>query len=314
MLIVAGGYEGGLVGVEAPDPSEASASSPSSINSSVAPDEKSLAFRFLCSQGSIRCLALGLDFLCCGGSDETVQVYGLRNRKKHGDLLLSDGCITSVGAVGTIANGLLLIGNEHGLLHVYSVRHLNLLKQLKGHKRSITSVSVHPNGELALSVSEDATVRLWDLKTFVCVFYSRLNGPSLAVEWHSDGKRYYILSESQLLLLSLSEDTSPCVQKAGISLKYCCATWVGDSVAVGCKSGAVVVYSPGSETPIVKDGVHTKRIKAITSFSGCIVTADSDGMLVCASVASGKGPGLSLSELWRYDVEMRVNALGCCAK
>ncbi|GFE53011.1 p21-activated kinase-interacting protein 1, putative [Babesia ovis] len=303
MLVIAGGYEGGLVGVEIPDPSEASSAS------SLAPGDNALAFRFLCSQGSIRCLALGSDFLCCGGSDETVQIYGLRHRKKHGDLMLSDGCITAVGAVGTIADGLILVGNEHGALQVYSVRSLKLLKSLKGHKRSITSVSVHPNGELALSVSEDATVRLWDLKTFVCVFYSRLNEPAIAVQWHTGGQSYYILSESQLLQLSLSEDTKPCIYKAESGKKYTCAAWIDDSIAVGCRSGAIVLYLASSTTPVIKDSVHKRRIKAITSLPGCIVSADSDGTLVCSGVRMGKNP--TILELWRYDVDMRVNALAC---
>ncbi|GIX61689.1 WD40 repeat-like protein [Babesia caballi] len=307
MLLITGGYEGGLVGLDI----SMSPETTSSASSPQEPTEDSIAFRFLCSQGSIRCLALGADFLCCGGADESVQVYGLRHRKKHGDLLLSDGCITALGASGSIDRGILLVGNEHGSLQVFGVRNLDLLKQLKGHKRSVTSVSVHPNGELALSVSEDASLRLWDLRTFLCVFYSRLNEPLLSVQWHPSGTDYFILSESQLLKLSLSEDVKPSVYKAVEAGKYSCASWVGDLVAVGCRSGAVALYSPGSQEDAIVKGVHQKRIKAVTTVGGCIITADSDGLLVCSAVASGCKLSPSLAELWRYNVDMRVNVLTC---
>ncbi|GBE59277.1 p21-activated kinase-interacting 1, putative [Babesia ovata] len=262
------------------------------------------------SQGSIRCLALGSDFLCCGGSDETVQVYGLRHRKKHGDLLLSGGCITALGAKGSIANGLLLVGDEHGSLQLFDVLKLELKKQLKGHKGAVTAISVHPNGELALSVSEDATLRLWDLNTCLCVFFSRLNEPAIGVQWHPDGEDYFILSESQLLKLSLSEGAKPSIHKAD-KTKYCCASWIGDSIAVGCRSGAVVIYPPGAESGTDISGVHSKRIKAITSLSGRIVTADSDGTVLCSSVVSDNSEPPKLVEMWRFNVEMRVNCLTC---
>ncbi|EDO07939.1 WD domain G-beta repeat family protein [Babesia bovis T2Bo] len=305
MLLIAGGYEGGLVGLDVPQIDEALGFDSSSIHS----EQVTLAFRFLCSQGSIRCLALGSDFLCCGGSDETVQIYGLRHRKKHGDLMLSDGCITAIGAVGSISNGLILVANEHGALDVYSSRHLGHLKQLKGHKAPVTSISIHPNGELALSVSEDFTLRLWDVKTFMCVFYSRLKEPIIGAEWHGDGKTYYILLESQLLIFSLSEDVKPQLYKAEGGQKHTCASWFGTYVAVGCRSGSVVLYPVVPGIPVCSGKLHTKRIKGIVGMSGCIVTVDSDGILVFLKVTDNNG--VVFSELFRYGVEMRVNVLIC---
>jgi protein MAK11 len=34
---------------------------------------------------------------------------------------------------------------------------------LSGHKEAITSISIHPSGKLALSVSKDNTMKLWNL-------------------------------------------------------------------------------------------------------------------------------------------------------
>ena len=34
---------------------------------------------------------------------------------------------------------------------------------LSGHKEPITSISIHPSGKLALSVSKDNTMKLWNL-------------------------------------------------------------------------------------------------------------------------------------------------------
>ncbi|KAK1444808.1 hypothetical protein BgAZ_107140 [Babesia gibsoni] len=303
MLIIAGGYEGGIIGVDVPLSQEGSPST--------GPNDDYIRFRFICSQGSIRCLALGADVLSCGGTDETVQVYTLNNRKKHGDLLLSEGCITALGLSGGLSKGQLLVGNENGGLAVYGLRHLELLKQLKGEKTAITSLSVHPNGELALSVSEAGGLRLWDLKTFLCVFYNKLNEPAIKVEWHPSGEDYYILSENQLLKLSLNEETKPCLYKAQNANKHTCAAWVGTSIAVGCRSGDVIVYPAGIEHGFAISQVHHRRIKAIASKEKLVVTGDSDGVLICSSVMSDEQGSPSLVKHWEYDVGMRVNTLVC---
>lgn len=303
MLIIAGGYEGGIVGLELPSASETSTSQ--------APGDESLAFRFICSQGSIRCLSLGSDYLCCGGTDETVQIYGLKNRKKHGDLLLSDGCITALGSSGSISKGLILVGNEYGGLQVYDTRRLQLLKQLKGDKTAITSLSVHPNAELALSVSEAATVRLWDLKSFLCVFYSKINEPCIKVEWNRSGDKYFILSETQLLQLYLSEESKPLLYKAASGIKHTCATWVGGTVAAGCRSGDVVLYSDKTGKGHLVKQLHGKRIKSIASFKDCLITGDGEGLIICSSVVSDQDGSLTLRKRWEYNVDMRINSVIC---
>ena len=39
------------------------------------------------------------------------------------------------------------------------------LRTLSGHPISARAVAFHPNGELALSASEDRTLKLWELRT-----------------------------------------------------------------------------------------------------------------------------------------------------
>ena len=89
---------------------------------------------------------------------------------------------------------------------------------LSGHKEAITSVAIHPSGKLALSVSKDNTLKLWNLvqgtmqyyiftqsrlpltsRVIVmrspgrCSFTRRLRGAAEKVLWSPSGE-YYLLT------------------------------------------------------------------------------------------------------------------------
>jgi WD40 repeat protein len=74
------------------------------------------------------------------------------------------------------------------------------LNTLEGHKRAAVAASITPNGRLAISGSDDTTVRLWDLRTGICL--KKLEG-------HTD-RVYYTssLSADGLHILSISNDTT----------------------------------------------------------------------------------------------------------
>lgn len=69
---------------------------------------------------------------------------------------------------------------------------------LGGHKTSVTDVAVHPTGKLALSVSKDSTLRLWNLVQGRLAFTRRLKGIGNGVEFSEDGNAYLILYENSI--------------------------------------------------------------------------------------------------------------------
>ncbi|KAK2196993.1 bifunctional WD40-repeat-containing domain superfamily/WD40-YVTN repeat-like-containing domain superfamily/WD40 repeat [Babesia duncani] len=203
MLISAGGYEGGLVGleIEIHTTNVNSSNGKQNVSYSIHP-----AFRFLCSQGSIKCIATGEDFLICGGTDETVQVYNLKKRRKHGELMLSQGSITALGAIGNLKNGTIFVGNELGDISLYDAIDLSLLRTLKGHKKAVSGISIHKDKHVFVSTAQDRTIRLWDLRSYLCIFYTKLNHAPIDVIWSLNGKDYLILSETELLRCSTNEE------------------------------------------------------------------------------------------------------------
>jgi WD40 repeat protein len=91
---------------------------------------------------------------------------------------------------------------------------------LGGHKDTITDFSIHPTGKMALSVSKDHTLKLWNLVqgTLVssvscrfqpddnfflwhlgrCAFTRRLKQPTDQVIWHSTGDYYLLVSTKDI--------------------------------------------------------------------------------------------------------------------
>jgi protein MAK11 len=49
------------------------------------------------------------------------------------------------------------------MLRIWRCHDWECVHVLSGHKEAITSVSIHPSGKLALSVSKDNTMKLWNL-------------------------------------------------------------------------------------------------------------------------------------------------------
>lgn len=114
------------------------------------------------------------------------------------------------------------------MLRIWRCHDWECVHVLSGHKEAITSVSIHPSGKLALSVSKDNTMKLWNLvqgtalttyfaicrsicisivifMTGRCSFTRRLRGAADKVVWHPSGD-YYMLTiqtEVQVSFLSL---------------------------------------------------------------------------------------------------------------
>ena len=59
------------------------------------------------------------------------------------------------------------------------------LKALKGHRREVTSLSMHPSGRIGLTCGRDSTVRLWNLVKGKCAHERRCGTTSGAWQQRS---------------------------------------------------------------------------------------------------------------------------------
>ncbi|UKJ90226.2 hypothetical protein MACJ_001157 [Theileria orientalis] len=307
MLIICGGHEGVLLGlelnldkftkIETEINRTKSKESPNYEQSDVV--DATQCFRVLCSQGSIKCMSLSNNILVCGGSDETVQVYNIEKKRKHGEIMLSEGYITATSVYGGTNRGFILVGNEHGDISMFATRDLSFSKSFKAHKKEITGLSVHPEGKTFISTGEDRYLRLWDLVSKTCVFNTKLDIIPISVEW-SKGTKYLLASERQVLSCSAEDDDFETIATEDKVTSSC---WSGEYIVLGFKSGQVSVYK---EALVATEKVHKKRVKSISSKHGYILTGDSDGIVLCFQLKEDK-----LKLIWKYNIGFRLNVLVC---
>ena len=149
-------------------------------------------FGFNCSAGALKCVAISAHgkYLCCGGTDERIRIFNMAENRSMGELGLHEGAITSLAFFD---DSHLISGSEDSSLRIWRCHDWECLHVLHGHKAAITSVAIHPTGKIALSVSKDNTMKLWNLIQGRCSFTRRLKGPADKVHWHSSGLYYMLI-------------------------------------------------------------------------------------------------------------------------
>lgn len=145
-----------------------------------------LHWGFHCCQGSLRAIAASSSgrYLVCGGSDERLHIFDMRTKRAIGELSKHTGVVTCVEFVGdefmlsgaevSYANSIILILillfiAQDNTICIWRVRDWVCIHILGGHRSVINSIAVHPSGRIALSVSRDSTLRLWNLVEGMCV-------------------------------------------------------------------------------------------------------------------------------------------------
>ena len=75
---------------------------------------------------------------------------------------------------------------------------------MKGHQASIHSIAIHPSGKIALSVSVDHSVRVWNLLLGKQASMTRLQGEGLKVLWNPSGTGYAIMFDQEVGLYDMA--------------------------------------------------------------------------------------------------------------
>lgn len=98
--------------------------------------------------------------LVTGGFNGAIKVWSMNDWRETNRLIGHDqsvncGCITGAG--------ILVTGSTDTTLRVWDLTEEDAVATLKGHKKTVASISAHPKRPLVASASYDTTVRLWDL-------------------------------------------------------------------------------------------------------------------------------------------------------
>lgn len=170
--------------------------------------EMKMSFGFHTSVGSLKAIAVSKSgiYLVCGGMDERIRIYNVMENKSLGDLTAHKGAVT---CLEFFEDSYLFSGSDDCSICIWRVSDWENVHILGGHKASVNDISIHPSGKLALSVSKDNTIKMWNLVQGRLGFTRRLKGPSNSVNWHtgSNGSYYMLASQTELLLHSAADNS-----------------------------------------------------------------------------------------------------------
>ena len=214
--VAAGSYEGSLFGwkitpnsIESNDTSVSSKKSGASKKIVKGAEETSVELQFglHISFGSFKTLAVSKSgkYLAVGGMTERIFLYNMNENKEIGEIFGHTGAITSLAF---FEDSFIISGSEDNTLNVWRVHDRQLLQILGGHKAPVNGFAVHPTGKLAISVSKDNTMKLWNLVQGRCSFTRRLRSVPETVLWNPRGDCYLLATQKEIQLFDINNNNS----------------------------------------------------------------------------------------------------------
>lgn len=243
--------------------------------------------------GSIKSVAVSDQFLVSGGTDECIRIYDLSSRRDIGTLMQQEGTIT---CLSFIDDNFLISGSDDGTLCVWDVRNWTVAKTLRGHKQGVCSLSVHPSGGLALSISKDKTIRTWDLVKGRCAFINNKKEVGNKILWSPKGKHFIIAFDRRIDVYSIDlaapihaiPFTKQIYATTFLNVSLHCLVLIISSKCVffqdrilvtGLDDGSLQLLNVLKNKVIKTEKIHDTRIKDINICKKGIITASSDGVV-----------------------------------
>lgn len=192
-------------------------------------------FHFQAHSLSIKSIDVAKRYLVTGSNDEHIRIYDLQKRKELGTLLSHQGTVTTLkfskdakkspdaedeSESSSKSGKWLLSGSEDGKIIIWRTKDWEVFGTLKGHTGRINDLDIHPSGRVAISVSQDQTIRLWNLMTVKKAAVLKIKGRDHLgqngefVRWSVDGN-YFLVGLLNQLLIYKTQDA-----KIGKKIKF----------------------------------------------------------------------------------------------
>lgn len=281
-------------------------------------------FHFEAHSRSIKSIDLAKRYLVTGSNDEHIRIYDLQKRKELGNLLGHQGTITTLrfstensSVVNAEKSGKwLLSGSEDGKIIIWRTKDWEMFATLKGHTGKINDLAIHPSGRVAISVSSDQTIRLWNLMTAKKAAVLKIKGKDHLgqvgeyVRWSNNGDYFVVGLLNQIFIYNTSG--AKIVKKIKFNATVMCIEIVNFDgkqwLVVGLGQGALQLYDFDEVIATIDEEVkesdvwdskaqvlpptfelrgHTNRIKGLTFFNHTctnniphLISVSSDGKIV----------------------------------
>lgn len=296
-------------------------------------------FHFQAHALSIKSIDIARRYLVTGSNDEHIRIYDLQKRKELGTLLSHQGTVTTLRFSSeateqdhTQKSGKwLLSGSEDGKIIIWRTKDWEMFGTLKGHQGRINDLDIHPSGRVAISVSTDKTVRLWNLMTAKKAAVLKIKGrdhlgqSGEIVRWSTSGKHFLVGLLTQLFVYELGEEvditkkiqfktTLMCLEILTIEgTEYMVTGHSDGSIAFVNFDKALTEDEP--EPEFVLRG-HSNRVKGMAYFCNLetsnipyLTSVSSDGKIVVWDVSEKVRDQVAV-----YDSGERLNCIAVCGE
>uniref|UniRef100_A0A182VW72 WD_REPEATS_REGION domain-containing protein n=1 Tax=Anopheles minimus TaxID=112268 RepID=A0A182VW72_9DIPT len=230
---------------------------------------------------SVRSVASHGKYVATGGADDRVCLLDMREGTKVTEFLHHDGTINAL--VFSNNGSHLLSGSSDGSMVAINMSKLAVDKTWKSaHKSAVQSISIHPQGKMALTLGSDMTLKTWDLITGRALFTTALSknnkyGRVLSdVQWSPEGDHFALLGNRVADIISI--DTTRSVRTLEFDSKPTAMCWLSkEEIAVGLENGTLVMANIHEEEQHEQLQIYDTRLKAIACLGNYIATASSAG-------------------------------------
>ncbi len=189
LRIVCGTYEGFLYGIHVSEDSKEAICTQQ--------------FGYRTHDGCVKSVSLSPNgkYILTGGMDDRIRIFDAEKKMEKGVIEQHTGDVTKLKFVGKLG-GHALSASEDGTICIWRCRDWALLHILGGHKAGICGLDVHHSGRMALSVSKDRTLRLWNLVEGRPAFIKRLKEVADGgVRWSPLGTRFALVMRNTLQIM-----------------------------------------------------------------------------------------------------------------
>lgn len=158
----------------------------------------------------IKCIASWGSVLATGGADDTIKIFDTNANTDMGTLIHHTGAVTALSFYGSsVYPSNLLSASEDGMVCLWDTDSWVLYKTMKGHKKGVSDISIHPSGRLSVSVGRDSHLNMYDLLKGRQCFTTKLSSEASLVRFSPlDGSTYALAMEDSVIING-SDDGRP---------------------------------------------------------------------------------------------------------
>lgn len=186
----------------------------------------------------------------------------MTSRRELGNISKNEGVVT---CLEFYKDTHLFCGTETGKILVWSAPHWHNLPTMTGHYDRVNSISVHPSGVLALSVSKDKSLRLWDLSKGVAAHTNKLDQEAFFVKWSPKGDYYLVVYETRITVYAA---TGAKLNSFNEKKRILAVTWLDDEhYMIGGENRMVSIYHTRDQEPCNNITGFGNRVKGISTMA-----------------------------------------------